>query len=56
MGSDEFMQDRDPADPFGHPACRQLDASLIAHVHVVMGLGPIITNKDHLLLSFAQVP
>jgi len=43
------MQDRDPADPFGHPPRGQLHAGLVAHVNVVMGLGPIIANKDHLL-------
>jgi len=51
VSRNEFVQDRDSRDPFGYSTCCQLVTCLVAHVEVVMGLGPIIANKDHLVLS-----
>ena len=47
MIGDKFMQRRHPVNPLRHPACGQLGTGLVAHVHTVMSLSPIISNKDH---------
>ena len=44
------MQRRHPLDALGQPAGKDLPAGLIAHVHIVMGLSPVVSDEDHVKL------
>ena len=46
MVGHQVMERPDPVEAFRKPPARQLFPQLTHHMDVVMGLGPIITNKD----------
>jgi hypothetical protein len=51
MCADQLVEPGDAIHPFGQPGLGQPAAFLVGHVHVVMGLGPIHSYKDHPVAS-----
>lgn len=54
MRADQLMEPGDAVDTFGQPDPAEPLALLVGHVHVVMGLGPIHSNKDHPVASHSS--
>ena len=49
---DELVKAGDALHPFGQAGLGKSSALLVAHMHVVVGLSPIHSHKDHLLATF----
>jgi hypothetical protein len=47
VGTDHVVEARDPVHAFGKSSTPKAFSVLIHHVHVVMGLGPVHSDKDH---------
>lgn len=47
--SDQHVQRRDTARPFGHPPSRQPPPVLVDDLHVMVIFGPVVTDEQHRL-------
>ncbi len=52
VGGDEPVEGTDALYGLGQAAGSQTPARLVAHVDVMVGLSPIVSNKDHVPLAF----